>query len=250
LRELNSGNGCPFCGGVGRKTFAEVKADFEYRGYKLLENEYVNNKTKMRYICPDHPNEIQSITYSNFNKGQGCPRCAGKVKLTIDVVRKAFEEVGLELLDSEVGGKDKKMLYRCPLHPEKTLYKTYASARDGHGCPLCAKEHYKGKNHPMWNKEKPEKEREVKREYPEYYEWRRRVFKRDDYTCQICGDCAGGNLVAHHLDGYDWCKNKRTDDDNGITLCEDCHNKFHSKYGWGGNTEEQFWEWVQQGVLT
>ena len=29
------------------------------------------------------------------------------------------------------------------------------------------------------------------------------VYKRDNYTCQRCGDNKGGNLVAHHLNGYD-----------------------------------------------
>jgi 5-methylcytosine-specific restriction endonuclease McrA len=29
-------------------------------------------------------------------------------------------------------------------------------------------------------------------------DWRNEVYKRDNYTCQKCGDNTGGNLEAHH----------------------------------------------------
>lgn len=57
------------------------------------------------------------------------------------------------------------------------------------------------------------------------------VFERDDYTCQECGDLAGGNLNAHHILPY---KDYRGVEyslniDNGITLCEDCHKKIRGR---------------------
>lgn len=79
----------------------------------------------------------------------------------------------------------------------------------------------------------------------EYREWRKEVYKKDNYTCQCCGDNKGGNLNAHHLDGYDWCEEKRLDINNGITLCKNCHSDFHYVYGYGGNTKEQFEEWLK-----
>jgi len=67
-----------------------------------------------------------------------------------------------------------------------------------------------------------------------YSEWRLKVYQRDNYTCQCCGDDSGGNLNAHHLDGYNWCKEKRINVNNGITLCDKCHTKdkdsFHNIY--------------------
>lgn len=79
--------------------------------------------------------------------------------------------------------------------------------------------------------------------YPDYSEFIKKVLKRDNYTCQCCGTCEG-DIVVHHLDGYDWCKDKRTDDTNGISLCKKCHYNFHSKYGFGKNTKRQFEEWM------
>lgn len=53
--------------------------------------------------------------------------------------------------------------------------------------------------------------------------WREAVFERDDHTCQQC-DIRGGALQAHHIKPvrcYPWLA---VEIDNGITLCEDCHD--------------------------
>lgn len=70
------------------------------------------------------------------------------------------------------------------------------------------------------------------------------VMTRDNFICQKCL-IRGGNLVAHHLDGYHWCKEKRQDIDNGITLCKECHLCFHKSYGFINNTREQFEEFMR-----
>ena len=60
----------------------------------------------------------------------------------------------------------------------------------------------------------------------EYNDWRKKVYERDKYTCQICG-IKGGKLNAHHIHKYSQYPALRYDIDNGITLCEDCHRKIH-----------------------
>lgn len=61
----------------------------------------------------------------------------------------------------------------------------------------------------------------------EYQEWRKAVFERDGYTCQVCGDNRGGNLQAHHIKAYAEYPELRHDVQNGITLCQNCHKKVH-----------------------
>lgn len=98
-----------------------------------------------------------------------------------------------------------------------------------------------------WNFNKTEKERIEGRLYPEYKRFIKSITARDNYTCQCC-DKKDHNLNVHHLDGYDWCVDKRTDETNGITLCETCHSNFHSIYGKGNNTKEQFEEWIGYAI--
>ena len=101
-----------------------------------------------------------------------------------------------------------------------------------------------GKDNPNYKSHKTEKEREQGRLLEGYTVWRKSVYERDKYICQCCGYDKGGKLNAHHLDAYSWCKDKRTDVNNGITLCEDCHKEFHSIYTYFNNTKEQFEEFL------
>lgn len=85
-----------------------------------------------------------------------------------------------------------------------------------------------GKNNPNW-KGGITPENVKLRNCADYRIWRDKVFKRDNYTCQICGDNKGSNLNSHHINP--WSKNKelRYDVTNGITLCSVCHYKKHDK---------------------
>jgi hypothetical protein len=60
------------------------------------------------------------------------------------------------------------------------------------------------------------------RALPEYAEWRRAVFERDDYTCRTCG-ARGVRLEAHHIKPYASHPELRLDVSNGIALCKGCH---------------------------
>lgn len=103
---------------------------------------------------------------------------------------------------------------------------------------------------PRWNPDLTDEDRLDTRNYNEYYKWRRLVFERDNYICQVCKDDQGGNLTAHHLNGYHWDKTGRTDVNNGVTLCEPCHKKFHRIYGYGDNDFFQFAQFQTSETLT
>lgn len=106
-----------------------------------------------------------------------------------------------------------------------------------------------GDKNPNYNPNLTDKERELnnndKRE-DEYKYWRRKVYERDCFTCQITGKKSIGNMNAHHLDGYHWCEGKRFDISNGVTLCKEIHKLFHMFYGIKYNTKEQFEEFKQR----
>lgn len=78
----------------------------------------------------------------------------------------------------------------------------------------------------------------------------RLVKQRDNYTCFACGYKAipkngkTREVEAHHIIGYAVNPEIAWDLNNGITLCRKCHKNFHTIYGYGENTKDQFNEWL------
>jgi len=66
------------------------------------------------------------------------------------------------------------------------------------------------------------------RNTPQYTRWRKDVFKRDNFTCQDCGQ-RGGELQAHHIKPFSKYLKLRHEVSNGVTLCKRCHNIRHGK---------------------
>lgn len=122
-----------------KKTYEEVNKAFENRGYILLEKEYIDAHTKMKYICKKHPNIIQTIRYNGIQQGKGCPYCSGCVKHNFEEVKKYFESCGYILLEDTYINANTKMRYQCPYHPNKELYIRYSDLRHGIRCPYCSK---------------------------------------------------------------------------------------------------------------
>ena len=65
------------------------------------------------------------------------------------------------------------------------------------------------------------------RQSTEYKDWRKAVYKRDEYECVECGKT--GNLEAHHIKPFSKYPDLRMDIDNGITLCPKCHKQIHKQ---------------------
>lgn len=104
----------------------------------------------------------------------------------------------------------------------------------------------KGKNSHFWKGGLSNLSRIIKNHF-KYKIWRTNVYKRDNYTCQECGQ-VGGKLNVHHKIAFSTIKQKfkiKTlknalkckllfDLDNGITLCSKCH---HLTINYGGNSK-------------
>jgi len=85
------------------------------------------------------------------------------------------------------------------------------------------------KNH-MWRGGLTSEARKIRTSVA-YEEWRKDVFNRDDYTCRECGK-RGGNLNAHHVLSFYKYKPLSLNICNGITLCAECHVKYHKEEGY------------------
>jgi len=82
-----------------------------------------------------------------------------------------------------------------------------------------------GKNHYNWKGGISGKIRRL-RNHVEWKEWRTKIFKRDKYTCQLCGQ-KGIYLHPHHFKSNTDFPEIRFDPNNGITICQNCHYLIH-----------------------
>lgn len=103
----------------------------------------------------------------------------------------------------------------------------------------CYHKWHRGKNSPVWTDNYKKRFKVRIMELPEYKKWRLEVFKRDNFTCQICGENKSGEIEAHHLNSvYNILKDNEIsdiedvvkcsemwDNNNGQTLCKKCHRE-------------------------
>ena len=253
---------CPKCGSKiadnkqQRLTYQEVKDYIESKGCELLSDKYINIKSKLRIKCACGEVFEKSFDKFKHHNQRQCPKCGDKLshnkqKLTFEEVKyfiEGSEGNGCRLLSTEYVNNRSKLIIRCACG--ETFETTYTSfvTKNKRQCDKCGVELRSGENSPHYNPNLTDEERENMRRIPNYKEFTEQVFERDDYTCQCCSK-KGGRLNAHHLNGYNWCKEHRTDELNGITLCKGCHSELHSIYGYGNNTIEQFREFLYNKYL-
>lgn len=107
----------------------------------------------------------------------------------------------------------------------------------------------KGKKSPAYRHDLTPEERKERdndrRVCPKNWAWRKKVYKRDNYTCQCCGQHSG-NLAAHHIYNFSAHKKLRYVTSNGITLCVNCHKEFHHQFGNKYTTKKQFNKFKKQ----
>ena len=76
-----------------------------------------------------------------------------------------------------------------------------------------------------WNYEGKSSINESIRKSSLYKQWRIKVFKRDNYTCQICFKRGNNTLNADHIKPFAYYPRLRFKLSNGRTLCIDCHQQ-------------------------
>jgi len=81
----------------------------------------------------------------------------------------------------------------------------------------------RGAKHWNWQDGKTKIQAEIRNSL-EMKIWRRVVFERDNYTCQVCLK-RGGRLVADHIKPFSLFPKLRFDVANGRTICRECDIK-------------------------
>lgn len=82
---------------------------------------------------------------------------------------------------------------------------------------------------------------------PLYYEYRRAVQEKDNWSCIVCG--SHKDIEVHHIYPFAAYPHERFNPNTGICMCKTHHSisspiSFHSIYGRFGNTPEQLEQYV------
>ena len=201
---------------------------------KRVENDGGRNSRWLcRCSCGNERVVYGTTLIKNKTKSCGCLRSIRK-----DLTGKVFNKWTVLYRDIN---KNNKVIWfcRCECGYEKGVIAGDLMNGKSSCCEKCSHKLRSKENHPRWNQNLTDDERVLNRRYPEYIEWRKEVFNRDSYTCQLCGVKGNGTLNAHHIESYTANPELRTALSNGITLCEECHKNFHHQYGYGNNTKAQ-----------
>lgn len=260
-RRGKGGKGCPYC--YGQKickdnclltTHPKLAEKWHpIKNNKLTPKDITHGSHKKVWWMCDKGHVWKATCYNatcyNKIKENKCPYCAGQKVCKDNCLLTKNPKLAKEWHPTKNGkltpnnvtsGTDKKAWWRCKNgHDWKAAI---GSRSRGAGCHKCAIINLTGKNSPHYNPNLTDEDRIDRRLIPENKEWRKKVYTRDYWTCQICGRKNMG-INAHHLMGYNKYPKLRFKIDNGITLCSDCHKNFHKIYGSGNNTSQQFEEY-------
>ena len=256
--QLLGGAGCIRCAhkmlaDKSRLTLEEIKEKLRLinKNIEILSDEYINARLELKCKCLIDNYEWEN-SWGHLSKGQGCPQCSNHIQLTLEEIKKRLNVINpsIEIISTNYLNANEKLKLKCKID-EYQWEATWGSLSVGSGCNICAIKNNSGENCYNYNPGLTTEERVLGRKVlgEKIHLWRKQVYERDNYACNCCGNRSSiGNTVilnAHHLDGYHWCKEKRVDVDNGVTLCNHCHKEFHFIYLRKNNTRQQYEEFKQ-----
>ena len=212
---------------------------------------YFNNHTKIQCKCMIH-DELCYTTPHLLLKGHNCcKKCLGESKsktrmMSNEEFLQQLKNNNIDVLPlEEYNGYGKKILFKCSCGD---LWKTTPQrVLIGNHCKKCGYKKFEGEKNHFYNPNLTNEDREDKNyrfRNPKYSDFIQQCFERDNYTCQISDKKSNGDIVVHHINGYNWDINNRYNINNGITLNKEIHKEFHKIYGKGNNTKEQFVRFV------
>lgn len=180
-------------------TQAEMEYKFQSLGLDLL-SDWKNSTSKAIFTCSC--GSIGSSTYNSLSKGFKCGKCVeSKWRLL-------FRERNCTILNYR-SAADIEYLCACG-NVSKTRGIRFINSK--YSCSKC-------------------KCISLNLSYkrPHLVRWKKQVLTRDNFECQICLE--DDDLHIHHIEAFSIRPDLADSLDNGIVLCNLCHENLHRKYG-------------------
>lgn len=251
----------------------KVKEVIKSKGCEYISGEYINSRSILTLKCKC--GNIFKKSFAKFNHNQNtCPECGNKrvkeskMKYDLEKVRNILANKGYTLIDNEYINCTTPLNCICKRgHHTKIIFSQFLN--NSSGCSICASLDNRGENH--WNYQGGESEiRDYFRKHIK--QWKKDVLKKYNYSCALTN--SKKDLIVHHITSFSnilddcfkelgYSKKKKISDytpeeltlieekllekhtiENGIVLQRKVHNKFHSIYGLGNNTQEQLVEFI------
>lgn len=236
--------------GISNST-GEIKK--QYNRWTIIDPNIVSKKYCDKILCRCQCGNIVKVNKRTVLNGRskscGClqKETAGKLgkKTALNLLGKRFGRLlVLKRIFNKKFYKKSHWLCRCDCGDSKIIAGSSLTSKKTKSCSCLQKEMMAKRMYKPELTEQDRLDRIGRRVSNENIEWRTSVYKRDKYICQCCGDNNGGNLIAHHKNSWDWDKKNRYNVNNGITLCEKCHKKFHKIYSYGNNTKKEYDDFI------
>lgn len=114
-------------------TYEFVKNQFEKDGYIPKFTEYINNKTKLGFICPN--GHEHSMAWAEWQQGKRCGYCAGNIQLALCFIKDKFKKECYTCSSTEYINAQTRLDYTCPKEHKHCV--TWSNWKKGHRCPSC-----------------------------------------------------------------------------------------------------------------
>lgn len=251
---------------IYRSDVGKIKRIISEKGCEYISGEYKNNRSKLLLKC-----QCGNLFYKDIAHYVRQPRCQtcgkelsrkAKIKYTLNDVQNAISQRGYKIISTEYISCEKPLMCECG-NGHKFSLKMQDILYGDWGCRQCY----------------ADKQRIGRAELPRYFrsrldKWKLDIILKYNSKCYLTDsrrDC-----VIHHLVSLDTilkecCEivgidyrtkvkdipveklyrlqelvDERHTLDNGVLLQRKVHDKFHALYGKGGNTLEQFNEFIQK----
>lgn len=225
-----------FCSRECYDNYHSVTCECDYCGKKLKMNKYKFDRAKHHFCDRKCQGKFRSKFYcgeNSFNYKDSinayiCKECGkeffsyhkNRIYCSIECKSNSQKD-RVTLVCDYCGNEFERCNSEVKWHDLRGYKKIFCSSK-------CSYEYYSGENSPNWIEDRSQLKDQNKsiRWSKNMIKWRKSVYERDNYTCQICGRY-GVELNAHHIKQFAKYPKLRFDVDNGITLCVNCHKQIH-----------------------